>query len=85
MLEPDTFTLGFARRFATYKRATLLFRDMNRFKKLLMNRETPVQVVIAESEQGRGVLGVIDGAAPAGLESSEHAATRRLSKTNPAG
>ena len=47
VLEPDTFTLGFARRFATYKRATLLFRDMNRFKKLLMNRETPVQVVIA--------------------------------------
>ena len=36
----------------------------------------PVQVVIAESEQGRGVLGVIDGAQPAGVEGSEDAAKR---------
>jgi uncharacterized protein len=36
----------------------------------------PVQVVIAESEQGRGVLGVIDGAPPAGVEGSEDAAKR---------
>jgi uncharacterized protein len=36
----------------------------------------PVQVVIAESEQGRGVLGVIDGAQPAGVEGSEDAGKR---------
>ena len=36
----------------------------------------PVQVVIAESEQGRGVLGVIDGAPPAGVEGSEDAGKR---------
>ncbi len=36
----------------------------------------PVQVVIAESEQGRGVLGVIDGAPPAAVEGSEDAAKR---------
>jgi starch phosphorylase len=47
VLEPDTFTIGFARRFATYKRATLLFRDVERLKRLLTNRERPVQIVIA--------------------------------------
>ena len=33
VLDPDAFTIGFARRFATYKRATLMFRDVNRLKK----------------------------------------------------
>jgi starch phosphorylase len=47
VLDPETFTIGFARRFATYKRATLLFRDMARLKKILTNRERPVQIVIA--------------------------------------
>ena len=47
VLEPDILTIGFARRFATYKRATLLFRDMNRLKKILTNPEMPVQIVIA--------------------------------------
>jgi starch phosphorylase len=47
VLDPDVFTIGFARRFATYKRATLLFRDVTRFKKLLNNPKMPVQVVIA--------------------------------------
>ena len=47
VLDPDAFTIGFARRFATYKRATLLFRDVNRLKKLLTNPDMPVQVVIA--------------------------------------
>jgi len=47
MLEPDTLTIGFARRFATYKRATLLFRDPERLKKILTDPLRPVQVVIA--------------------------------------
>jgi glycogen phosphorylase len=47
VLDPDVFTIGFARRFATYKRATLLFRDVNRLKKILNNSKMPVQVVIA--------------------------------------
>jgi len=47
VLDPDVFTIGFARRFATYKRATLLFRDVNRLKKLLNNPKMPVQIVIA--------------------------------------
>ena len=37
----------------------------------------PVQVVVAESEQGRGVLGVIDGSSPAGVEGAEDAEKRR--------
>jgi starch phosphorylase len=47
VLDPDALTIGFARRFATYKRATLLFRDAHRLKKILTNPEMPVQVVIA--------------------------------------
>lgn len=47
VLDPDTFTIGFARRFATYKRATLLFRDVERLKRILNNSQRPVQIVIA--------------------------------------
>ena len=47
LLDPETLTLGFARRFATYKRATLLFRDLERLKRLLQNHWRPVQVVFA--------------------------------------
>lgn len=47
VLDPNAFTIGFARRFATYKRATLLFRDVERLKKILLHKEMPVQIVIA--------------------------------------
>jgi glycogen phosphorylase len=47
VLDPEALTIGFARRFATYKRATLLFRDVARLKKILSNSEMPVQIVIA--------------------------------------
>lgn len=47
ILDPDVFTIGFARRFATYKRATLLFRDVNRLKRILNHPTMPVQIVIA--------------------------------------
>ena len=47
VLDPNAFTIGFARRFATYKRATLLFRDVDRLKKILLNKDMPVQIVIA--------------------------------------
>jgi starch phosphorylase len=47
VLDPDVLTIGFARRFATYKRATLLFRDVARLKRILNNPAMPVQVVIA--------------------------------------
>ncbi len=47
VLDPDVFTIGFARRFATYKRATLLFRDVARLKRMLNHPKMPVQIVIA--------------------------------------
>ncbi len=47
VLDPHALTIGFARRFATYKRATLLFRDVDRLKKILCDRERPVQIIIA--------------------------------------
>ena len=47
LLDPEALTIGFARRFATYKRATLLFRDLERLKHLLQNQWRPVQLVFA--------------------------------------
>lgn len=47
LLNPNALTIGFARRFATYKRATLIFRDLNRLKGMLNNRERPVQLIFA--------------------------------------
>ena len=47
MLNPEVLTIGFARRFATYKRATLLFADPDRLQKLLTNTERPVQFIFA--------------------------------------
>jgi starch phosphorylase len=47
VLNPEALTIGFARRFATYKRATLLFRDIERLRRTLTNTARPVQVVIA--------------------------------------
>jgi starch phosphorylase len=47
IFDPDTLTLGFARRFATYKRPNLLLRNPGRLLSILSNRERPVQLVIA--------------------------------------
>ena len=47
VLDPEAFTIGFARRFATYKRATLVFRDITRLKRILCSSERPVQIVVA--------------------------------------
>lgn len=47
VLNPDALTIGFARRFATYKRATLLFRDIERLKRILNDPDRPVQMIFA--------------------------------------
>lgn len=47
MLDPNVLTIGFARRFATYKRATLLLSDPERLKRLLLDEHRPVQLVVA--------------------------------------
>lgn len=46
-LRDDVLTIGFARRFATYKRATLLFRDLNRLDEIVNNPKRPVQFLFA--------------------------------------
>ena len=47
LLDPEALTIGFARRFATYKRATLIFRDVRRLKRILHAERRPVQLVFA--------------------------------------
>jgi len=47
LLDPDALTIGFARRFATYKRATLLFRDVERLKRLVNHPGRPVQFLFS--------------------------------------
>ena len=47
VLDPRALTIGFARRFATYKRATLLFSDIERVTRLLGDPARPVQLVFA--------------------------------------
>ena len=46
-LDPDVLTIGFARRAASYKRLTLMMRDPDRLKSLLLHPERPIQIVIA--------------------------------------
>ncbi|TNE44794.1 MAG: alpha-glucan family phosphorylase [Deltaproteobacteria bacterium] len=47
ILDPNAFTIGFARRFAPYKRATLIFSDSERLSAILNNSERPVQILFA--------------------------------------
>lgn len=47
IFDPNVLTIGFARRFAAYKRATLIFRDLDRLSRLLNNEQYPVQLVFA--------------------------------------
>jgi starch phosphorylase len=61
VLEPDTLTLGFARRFASYKRPNLLLHDSERLVRILTNRERPVQLILAgkahpQDGEGQGMI-----------------------------
>ena len=47
VFDPDAFTIGFARRFATYKRATMIFSDMERFGRIMANPEQPMQMMFS--------------------------------------
>ncbi|MFN2226108.1 MAG: alpha-glucan family phosphorylase [Anaerolineae bacterium] len=47
VLDPEALTIGFARRFATYKRGTLLFHDLERLGRIVGDRERPVQIIFA--------------------------------------
>jgi starch phosphorylase len=61
VLDPEALTIGFARRFATYKRAYLLLRDPERFKAILTSKENPVQIIMAgkahpKDNEGKDVI-----------------------------
>lgn len=57
VLDPDILTIGFARRFASYKRANLIFRDLGRLSDILNNTEMPVQLVFAGKAHQADTMG----------------------------
>ena len=46
-LHPDALTIGFAKRFATYKRGLLIFKDIERLKRIILSTQQPVQLIIS--------------------------------------
>jgi starch phosphorylase len=56
-LNPSALTIGFARRFATYKRATLFLRDVDRIKRIMHDANCPVQFVIAGKAHPKDIPG----------------------------
>ncbi|MGM0595847.1 MAG: alpha-glucan family phosphorylase [Myxococcota bacterium] len=61
LLHPDILTIGFARRFATYKRATLLFKNIDRLIGLMTDQKRPFQLIFAgkahpQDNQGKGLI-----------------------------
>jgi len=68
LLDPNALTLGFARRFATYKRATLILHNLERLRKLLNDQWRPVQIIFAgkahpDDEPGKHLLQQVFNAA----------------------
>lgn len=64
VLRPDALTIGFGRRFATYKSATLLLHDPMRLARILNNPERPIQIIFAgkahpRDQQGRQLIQAI--------------------------
>lgn len=57
ILKSDVLTIGFARRFATYKRATLLFKDLDRLDKIVNHSTRPVQFVFAGKAHPADTMG----------------------------
>jgi starch phosphorylase len=60
-LDPDALTIGFARRFASYKRAHLVLEDVERIARILGNRDRPVQIIFSgkshpRDEQGKRII-----------------------------
>ncbi|MHC4123260.1 MAG: alpha-glucan family phosphorylase [Planctomycetota bacterium] len=61
VLDPEALTIGFARRFATYKRGNLLLKDPKRLIRMLANKERPVQIIYAgkahpRDQEGKDVI-----------------------------
>ena len=64
ILDPSILTIGFSRRFATYKRANLIFTDLDRIARILTDQERPVQLIFAgkahpKDEPGKQLIQLI--------------------------
>ena len=57
VLDPDALTIGFARRFATYKRGTLILRNIEKLSQLLHDKDRPMQIVFAGKAHPRDNMG----------------------------
>ncbi|HEV3082538.1 MAG TPA: alpha-glucan family phosphorylase [Gemmataceae bacterium] len=57
VLDPEALTIGFARRFATYKRGTLIFRNLDRLLAIMNNKDRPVQLIFAGKAHPRDHAG----------------------------
>ncbi|MBD3225078.1 MAG: alpha-glucan family phosphorylase [Caldithrix sp.] len=65
ILDEEILTIGFARRFAPYKRAALIFRDIDRLKKLIQNADRPFQIIFSgkahpHNDAGKELIRVIN-------------------------
>ncbi len=61
LFDPDALTIGFARRFATYKRANLIFHDLDRIRRILNDPDRPVQIIFSgkahpADEPGKAII-----------------------------
>ncbi|MCB0723674.1 MAG: alpha-glucan family phosphorylase [Ignavibacteriae bacterium] len=61
ILDPEALTLGFARRFATYKRGNLIFKDIDRLRRIVGNSKMPIQFVFSgkahpKDEEGKNLI-----------------------------
>ncbi|MGM0532362.1 MAG: alpha-glucan family phosphorylase, partial [Bacteroidota bacterium] len=66
VLDHKVLTIGFARRFAGYKRANLILKDMERLRKLLLDKERPIQIIFAgkahpQDEKGKQLIQQVYG------------------------
>src|SRR5207253_5772451 len=57
VLDPEALTIGFARRFATYKRGTLIFRNLDRLLAIINNKDRPMQLIFAGKAHPRDHAG----------------------------
>jgi starch phosphorylase len=57
VLDPEALTIGFARRFATYKRGTLIFRNLDRLAAIINHKDQPVQIIFAGKAHPRDTGG----------------------------
>ena len=75
-LSPEILTLGFARRFATYKRSDLLFRDLERLARLVDDSERPLQIIYSGKAHPRDMEGKALAQKVANLENDPRFAGR---------